>query len=163
MLLTLDPAATAGPVSWAGPEPAPVWLDLAREYTERWLHQQHIREATGRPGLTSPRYLVPVLATFVHALPRAFQDMPAASGTAVTVVIDGPAGGTWTVRRETSGWRLYAGREDRPPTTEVGLPSTVAWRLFTRGITPEEARSQLQIGGEELPAEHVLQAVAIIA
>ena len=36
---TLDQMATGGVVSWAGPGPAPVWLDTAREYTERWVHQ----------------------------------------------------------------------------------------------------------------------------
>ncbi len=41
----VDPFAMGGPVSWAGPEPAPVWLDVAREFTERWHHQQHIRAA----------------------------------------------------------------------------------------------------------------------
>src|ERR1700754_3375876 len=44
---TLDPEAFGDPVDWAGPEPAPVWLDLAREYTERWHHQQQIRDAVG--------------------------------------------------------------------------------------------------------------------
>jgi uncharacterized protein (TIGR03083 family) len=44
---TLDPYTVGGSVAWAGPQPAPVWLDLAREYTERWHHQQHIREAVG--------------------------------------------------------------------------------------------------------------------
>lgn len=160
---TLDPDAIGGPVSWAGPEPAPVWLDLAREYTERWLHQQHIREAVDRPGLTSPRYLGPVLFTFVHALPRSFQDVPAATGTAVVLFIDGPAGGTWTVRREAAGWKLYVGREDRPATSEVDLPSAIAWRLFTRGIMPEVAQGQIQIRGEEALGERLLGTVAIIA
>src|SRR5262245_12580961 len=36
---SLDPDALGGPVDWAGPGPAPIWLDLAREYTERWHHQ----------------------------------------------------------------------------------------------------------------------------
>ena len=31
----LDMSALGMPVDWAGPEPAPVWLDVAREYTER--------------------------------------------------------------------------------------------------------------------------------
>jgi len=31
---SLHPYAIGGPVDWAGPERAPVWLDLAREYTE---------------------------------------------------------------------------------------------------------------------------------
>ncbi|MHB1447759.1 MAG: maleylpyruvate isomerase N-terminal domain-containing protein, partial [Bellilinea sp.] len=29
----LDPFSIGGPVDWVGAEPAPVWLDLAREYT----------------------------------------------------------------------------------------------------------------------------------
>src|SRR5215213_8131587 len=68
---TLDLEAIGGPVDWVGPEPAPVWLDLAREYTERWVHQQQIRDAVGRPGLQEPEWFAPVLATFVQGLPRA--------------------------------------------------------------------------------------------
>ena len=47
---SLDPHAIGDVVSWAGPEPAPMWLDLAREYTERWHHQQHIRDAVAIIG-----------------------------------------------------------------------------------------------------------------
>ena len=36
---SLDMFAIGEPVHWAGPEPAPVWLDIAREYSERWIHQ----------------------------------------------------------------------------------------------------------------------------
>ena len=45
-----DPFAAETPVSWAGPDPAPNWLDVAREYSERWTHQQQIRDAVGSPG-----------------------------------------------------------------------------------------------------------------
>src|SRR5205085_5325290 len=50
---TLDPHAIGGTVSWAGPAPLPVWLDTAREYTERWLHQQQIRDALAAPPITT--------------------------------------------------------------------------------------------------------------
>ena len=53
-LLSLDPHSTGPVVSWASPDPAPMWLHIAREYTERWHHQQQIREAVGRPLLTGP-------------------------------------------------------------------------------------------------------------
>jgi hypothetical protein len=43
--------AMGEPVTWAGPEPAPIWLDIAREYTERWLHQAQVRDATRNPPL----------------------------------------------------------------------------------------------------------------
>src|SRR5271166_5695519 len=77
---SLDPFALGQPVSWAGPEPAPVWLDLAREFTERWHHQQQIRDATGRPPLYDPRFLAPVLDAFVRALPHTFREVAAADG-----------------------------------------------------------------------------------
>jgi hypothetical protein len=54
-------------------------LELAREYTERWLHQQHIRDAVGAPGQTDPRFLAPVLATFAHAFPVALRRVTAAA------------------------------------------------------------------------------------
>src|SRR5256885_5814581 len=64
-----DPDEPAGPVSWAGPESAPRWLHIAREFTERWHHQQQVREAVGAPSLDDPRFLGPVLATFARSLP----------------------------------------------------------------------------------------------
>jgi uncharacterized protein (TIGR03083 family) len=56
---SLDLKAIGGPVSWAGPDPAPMWFDIAREFTERWHHQQQIRDATGQPPLYDPYFLSP--------------------------------------------------------------------------------------------------------
>ena len=136
----LDPFAIGGPVTWAGPDPAPVWLDVAREYTERWLHQQHVRDAVDRPGQREPRFLAPVIATFVHALPHAYRDTAAGDGKAVDVRIEGEAGGTWSVVR-TGG----------------------AWRLLTRGLSPETARHAVALEGDQALGARVLDAVAIIA
>ncbi|HEY9196370.1 MAG TPA: maleylpyruvate isomerase N-terminal domain-containing protein, partial [Mucilaginibacter sp.] len=38
-------------VNWAGESESLNWMHLAREYTEKWHHQQQIREATGREGI----------------------------------------------------------------------------------------------------------------
>jgi hypothetical protein len=157
-----DPYALGGPVSWAGDGPAPVWLDLAREYTERWLHQQHIREATGAPLLDEPRYLAPVLATFVHALPVAYGQTPAPPGTLVALAIPGPAGGDWALRRAEEGWQLDAGPAGAPA-CQVTLPPGVAWRLFTRGLAPEAARAQATLSGQVDLAAPLFDAVAILA
>src|SRR5262249_37240787 len=106
---SLDLMAIGPGVSWAGLPRAPVWLDVAREYTERWHHQQHTRDAVGKPGQTEPRFLHPIIATFVHALPVAFRDATAAEGTAVQIHVTGESGGDWSVVREDNSWRLYAG------------------------------------------------------
>lgn len=159
---SLDPYVLGSPVSWVGPEPAPVWLDLAREFTERWHHQQHIRDACGKPGMTGPRYLNPVLATFVHALSKTYQEVNAAEGTAITLTIVGQAGGVWTIIRQSGCWQLYAGRPTQP-NAEVILPEDTAWRLFTKGITKETALRQATFNGAQDIGYHMLEMVSIIA
>jgi uncharacterized protein (TIGR03083 family) len=159
---SLDLMAIGFGVSWAGLARAPVWLDVAREYTERWHHQQHIRDVIGKPGQTEPRFLHPIIATFVHALPVAFRDAGAPEGTAVQFHVAGESGGDWSVVREGSGWRLFEGAPESPA-ARVTLDAGTAWRLFTRGIAPEEARRIAIIEGDARLGERVLHVVAIIA
>ena len=171
----LDLMALGGPVSWAGPGPAPRWLDVAREYTEYWVHQQQIREAVGRPLLEEARWIGPVLATFVRALPHTFRTVDAPAGTTVTLAIDGEGGGVWSVvraecqadeRSDTRAWGLFVSRPkppDEPPAAEVRMSTDTAWRLFTKGITPDEAAARATLSGDQALARHLLTAVAIIA
>jgi uncharacterized protein (TIGR03083 family) len=159
---TLDPYAIGGPVSWAGPEPAPVWLDVAREYGERWHHQQHIRDAVGRPGLKQPRYLAPVLEASARALPQAFGPSPAPEGTCVTLTVLGPSGGRWSVVREGKAWRLYEGASPEP-TVEVTMDEDLAWRLYTKGASPAQARERSTVAGDPALAARVFEVTAIIA
>ena len=158
----LDPMAVGPSVDWAGPEPAPVWLDLAREYTERWVHQQHIRDAVGRPGLTESRWLAPVLATFVHGLPRALRDAPAPVGARVRLTITGEAGGEWLATRSADGWHL-ARPDSAAANAGVTMDQDLAWRLFTRGVDPEAAARRAVLTGDQALAERVLGTVSIIA
>jgi uncharacterized protein (TIGR03083 family) len=159
---SLDPYAPGVPVSWAGPEPAPAWLDLAREYTERWHHQQHIRDAVGKPGFKEPRFFAPVLDAFVRALPRTYREVAAEDGTAVTLTIAGPSGGQWLLLREARGWNLYLGPL-RKPAAHVVMEQEVAWRVFTRGLSTEEARARTVIVGDQVLGLHVLDTLSIIA
>ena len=159
---SLDPNEIGGPVSWAGPQPAPVWLDIAREYTERWVHQQQIRDAVGRPGLKEPRFFGPVLDTFVRALPHTFRNVEADEGTSVGLHISGDSGGNWTVVKEHQGWVLY-GAYDKQPSAEVTMDQELAWRLFTRGAERDDAISRADIEGDRALAETVFDAVSIIA
>ncbi len=71
----VDLDAIGMPVNWAGAEPAPVWLHVARELTERWTHQQHIRMATDRPGSGDPEMIRAVLDIFARAIPHALRDI----------------------------------------------------------------------------------------
>lgn len=159
---SLDPYSVGGPVSWVGPDPAPVWLDLAREYTERWLHQQHIRDAVGRSGLKQRRYFAPVLDAFMRALPRTYKEIDAADGTLVAVTVSGESGGKWFLKREGKGWNLHVGVVDEPD-AKVVVDEDVAWRIFTRGLRKGEAQDQVMVVGDQSLGLKVLDMVSIIA
>jgi uncharacterized protein (TIGR03083 family) len=161
-LPTLDMFATGMAVTWAGTDPAPVWLDVAREFTERWHHQQHIRDALGRPGCTEAQYLAPVLATFVHALPVTYQSNEAPPGVTVSVTITGEAGGIWTVKREEARWSLWSGKPEQPD-AEVIMPEETAWRLFTKGISKKQAGIRTWLAGDVDLAEQALNTLSILA
>jgi uncharacterized protein (TIGR03083 family) len=156
-----DPMKMGGTVSWAGPDPAPVWFDLAREFTERWHHQQQIRDATGRPPLYEPYFFAPVLDTFVRALPHAFRNTKAPAGTSVQFEIAGDAGGMWCLYKVDECWALLL-EPPNEPTTTVVLPEDVAWRLFTKGFDREKARSLAVIEGRADFAAAIFATTAII-
>ena len=161
-LTTLDPFALGGPVSWAGPDPAPIWLDIAREYTERWVHQQHIRDAVGRPGFKDRQFFAPVLETFVWALPHTFREVHANEGTCIYLLVSGEAGGEWSLRREHEAWVLGKIGTERPDASVV-LDQEIAWRLFTKGVSKEEALQRATLKGNKMLATKVLDTISIIA
>ncbi|MEE9285042.1 MAG: maleylpyruvate isomerase family mycothiol-dependent enzyme [Dehalococcoidia bacterium] len=159
---SLDPFDQGPVVSWAGPDPAPNWLNIAREYTERWHHQQQIREAVGKPRLTEPRFFAPVLATFARALPVAYANVEAPQGTTVKVRFVGDAGGDWFLVRRRTKWDL-ASVAEATPTTNVEMDQLDAWKLFTKGLESQEARGRSRIEGEATLASQLFSATAIIA
>jgi uncharacterized protein (TIGR03083 family) len=159
-LANLDMDAPGAPVAWTGSGPSPAWLDIAREYTERWVHHQHIREAVSRVGLKDKEWMHPVFETFMLALPRAYESVPAPLGTTVRVVVSGPAGGTWSIQRGEARWRLVERSES--VSAEVRLPEELAWRLYVRMVSPEEAMSSAERRGDAELTDPACRAVAIM-
>ena len=157
-LATLDLDAREGHVSWADDAAVPVWLDVAREYTERWVHQQQIRDETGRPGMKDEELVGTALRTFVHALPMTYRDVDAPEGPAVELRVTGSGGGVWHVVRADGRWRLVAGSHAEPHAV-VTLDEEDAWRLFTRNPHGREPRWH----GDEALAGVMRGAVAIVA
>jgi uncharacterized protein (TIGR03083 family) len=158
---TVQMDALGEPVSWAGPGPAPVWLDAARDFSEYWTHQRQICDATGRAG---PEFAGPVLDTFMRALPHTLRDVDVAAGTAVLVTVTGPGGGQWACVRDAERWRLLAAPVPQPtaPAAAVEFDPDTAWRLCTRGITPEQAADRAHLDGDPRLAAAVLRIVSII-
>jgi len=160
---SIDSAAPAHwAVSWAGEERSAHWFDVGRDYTERWLHQQQMRDAVGAPALTGREWLHPVLDLFVRALPNTFREIVREEGSSLRLLITGPAGGEWTLRREAGDWRLYVGTASEPDAT-VTLSDDAAWRLFSKGLAPEAARASVRIDGDQALGATVLGALAVLA
>ena len=143
-------------VAWAGEETSAHWFDVGRDYTERWLHQQQIRDAVGAPPFTGREWLHPVLDLFVRAVPAAYRDMrPRRASTAMRLAIEGPAGGDWTLRREAA--HLAAVRRpasgarrngrDRPTTPPGGCSQRDCGREADAPARPDRGRSSARRGG----------------
>lgn len=159
---TLDQMEINGVVSWAGPDPAPVWLDTAREYTERWVHQQQIRDAVNKPGLKDKRFFHPVLDTFVRALPHTYKDMPVSDTRVLKFAVIGEAGDVWYLVGEVNRWSLFKDVALQPDAV-VTMDQETCWRLFTKGMSKNQASEKTAIEGDQNLGEKLLETVAIIA
>lgn len=158
-----DPYAMAPyGVSWAGEEKSVHWFDTAREYTERWHHQQQIRLAVNRPGIMTRELYYPVLDCFMRALPFTYRAVPATPETMVRITVSGESGDSWNLYREEKGWVLTEAARGREA-AETTIPQEIAWRIFTKGIDRDSARAQIQFSGDASLALPVLAMVSIVA
>jgi uncharacterized protein (TIGR03083 family) len=159
-MTSLDPYAPAEwAVSWAGDKSSPNWFDTARELTERWHHQQQIRDAVGRPPLYDLRYFKPVMDTFLRALPFTYRNAPAADGTRVTIAVRDVTCNS--ILRDDGRWSLDPHCDGA--TTTVRMTGDTAWRLFTKGLARDEARRRSEVVGDSALAEPLFSTVAIVA
>jgi uncharacterized protein (TIGR03083 family) len=158
----MDPHAPGLGVAWAGDSSSPRWFDIAREYTEKWHHQQQIRDATRRPLLYDPPLLVPVLETFARGLPFAYRAFPGTVGCHVSIRTTGAASCAWTLLREPDRWSLWSGLSSEA-SAQISLPADTAWRVWTKSLTPAEAREHAIAVGDTAALEPLLAFVAIMA
>lgn len=158
-----DPDAMAPyGVSWAGEEQSANWFDTAREFTERWHHQQQIRLAVDKPGIMTRELYYPVLECFMRALPFTYRTVLAKPGSFIKFTISGECGGDWYLRRTAESWQLV----EQPLgeiVAETTIPQEIAWRIFTKGIDRQSVLAQVKVTGDSELALHVLRMVSIVA
>jgi len=160
---SLDPFAPATfNVSWAGETHSLNWFDTARELTERWHHQQQIREATSRHGIMTPDLYHPVLDCFLRGLPHALQAVDAPPGSLVKVEILGDCGGLWLLQKQDAGWSFTVSAPIEPA-AHVKIPQQIAWRIFTKGIDRNQAIAQSTIDGDHAVGERIFHLTAIVS
>ena len=159
---SLDPVAPGLGVVWAGEWISQNWFDVAREYTEKWHHQQQLRDATGRPALYDPTLLTPALETFARGLPFAYRSLEAGDGTSISILVKDVAGVAWTLRRERDTWSLWTAAV-ADSVTSISASADTLWRVWTKGISPCQALDALEINGDRSYAEPLTRFVAIMA
>jgi uncharacterized protein (TIGR03083 family) len=156
-------------VAWAGEETSRNWMHVAREYTERWHHQQQIRDAVGASevGIMTRELFFPLIATFLLGLPHTYRHTDAPEGSTLHITISGECGGTWHLEKRETAWYLV----DKPlaeephiqPISTVTIPPEIAWKLFCKSISPTEARTHIVIDGNIALGEVVLTMISVMA
>jgi len=160
----LDPFADAlFAVAWAGEERSANWFHIAREYTEKFIHQQQIRDAVNKPGIFTKELFYPFINTFMYALPYTYRNMAAATGTIVQVKLPGDIGGAWHIEKQQQGWSLTEGSTVNAAAAIVVISPETAWKLFSKGISPAEALPDVDISGDKTLGAVALQMISVMA
>jgi uncharacterized protein (TIGR03083 family) len=161
---SLDPFAPAiYSVAWAGEDESLNWFHIARDYTEKWHHQQQIREAVGKTEpLMSPELYYPCISTFMRGLPHTYRDVEAEEGTSIKIIVSGKAGGSWFLSKKSGKW-ILKDIPDSEQDASVTLKPGVAWKLFTKGITRDIGLQESTIKGKEFLAAPLFSMVAVMA
>ena len=141
-----DPCARTASVSWASAGPVLVWLDQARELSERWIHRQQLLQALGRPSDLRADLAGPVLDGLRWAYPYRLGQHPAEPGDTVTIVISGPVPRTWQLVATAAGWE-YRDEPGARVVASLGLTTEQAWRLLTNNL-PAAEQTHLTTSGD---------------
>jgi len=149
-------------VAWAGQETSKNWFHIAREYTEKFLHQQQIRDAVNKPGIMTKELYYPFLDTLMYALPHTFRDVEAEENTTLTLIVSTDIGGQWNITKAKNNWIL---NKDSIQTfaSKITIDPHTAWKLFSKSWKPEQAFDKVEISGDKALGEQALKMVSVMA
>jgi len=161
-LLTLDPIDySIFSVGWAGEEESENWFHIAREYTEKWHHQQQIRDAVNKPGILTEELYHPFLETFMRAMPYTYRNVEATKGTVVRVTITGTGGGDWFLIKDDQ-WQLSNMKIEQVNSHTV-IDGNIAWKLFSKSWRRKDVLDYVKIEGDKKLGDVVLDMISVMA
>ena len=163
-LKTLNPYTPAlFSVAWAGEENSQNWFHIAREYTEKWHHQQQMRLAMGQEEvLYAPELYFPYLDTSMRALPHHYRSVVAEPGTVILFEVKGIPKAQWYLQRGENAW-ILSKTLDQSPIASVSIDGAIAWRMLTKGIAKAEAAKRMEIEGDQKLGAVVMDMLAVMA
>ncbi|MCE9598910.1 MAG: maleylpyruvate isomerase N-terminal domain-containing protein [Spirochaetia bacterium] len=147
------------PVDWMGEATSTNRADFARDYTEKWYHQQQIRHAFDSHAIESPRYLRPVYDIFALAVPVALAELNSTSGDTATLIISGQSGGTWSFVYDGKAWKSTS----EVSANSIELEARYAWRFLTNRAYKAEKRASVEKRGKPDICEALLNTLAMMA
>ncbi|MEM6343475.1 MAG: maleylpyruvate isomerase N-terminal domain-containing protein [Bacteroidota bacterium] len=158
-----DPFAKAAfSVVWAGEAESKNWMHHAREYTEKFLHQQQIRDAVNKPGIMNKEFFYPFADICMMALPHTFRAIEADEGSVLKMQITGEMGGKWYLRRIEQTWQLS--KEARATTdAEVIMGANEFWQIVSKSKRYTDFPDKIITKGDSTLAQHALSMVSFMA
>jgi hypothetical protein len=163
-LSTLNPFDKAiFSVAWAGEDTSYNWFHIAREYTEKFHHQMQIREVVSKQqALFTKELFCPFIDTLMFGLPHTYRNIMADAGTTIQLSITSEIGGNWYLMKGKDLWHLIKDEIPAPDATLTIDPND-AWKLFTKGMSPEDAIHKVTLVGDKELGQIALQMVSVMA
>jgi uncharacterized protein (TIGR03083 family) len=155
-----DPAAVAAHVPWASTTLVPVWLDQARELSERWIHRQQILQSLWHPSDLRPDLAEPVMDGLRWAYPFRLALHRRPRGATVEVSVAGQVDLHWNIVSDSTSWAFHPAPGDSL-VAKLGLTSDQAWRLLTNNFDPA-VQGELSASGDPSIIATLLRTRAII-
>ncbi|MBY0477337.1 MAG: maleylpyruvate isomerase N-terminal domain-containing protein [Chitinophagaceae bacterium] len=149
-------------VAWAGEQQSKNWFHIAREYTEKFIHQQQIRDAVNKQGIVTKELFYPFIQTFMQALPYTYRNVEAPEGTVVKVTISTDIGGSWFIVKTTNNWEFTTKTNDSIA-AHISIDPQTAWKLFSKGLSASQARPLVVIEGDEALGAIALTMISVMA
>jgi hypothetical protein len=157
-----DGSAVTASVSWASAAPVPVWLDQARELSERWIHRQQIRQALGHPSDLRHDLAEPVLDALRWAYPFRLASDRRPAGSSLRIDATGPdVTARWQLVSDGACWRFAPAANDGPVMAQLQMTTEQAWRLLTNNLD-EATHGEVSTTGDTQIIETLRHTRAII-
>lgn len=161
---TLDPFEKAEySVAWAGENESTNWMHIAREYTEKFLHQQQIRDATDKQGIMTKEFYLPFLETCMYALPYTLRNTKADTESILKMSITGEISGQWFVQYNGQEWERIDSPSGAQPITEIFIDHYVSWKLFSKSLRPKDFTNEIKINGNQELGKQAVEMVSFMA
>jgi uncharacterized protein (TIGR03083 family) len=151
----LDTVAREPVQFFATLDPSPYWQVIAREYSERFIHQSQIRRALGRSDLDG-ELVVTAACIHAHLLAAWARDFAPVAGATVELVVGGA--GAWTLRRAGDAWSVQADGGTADATITVADDAVV--RLVGRGLDAAELATVVSFSGDTDLARGLFEPIA---